>query len=210
MAKKYNSIPETIQFNITESELSDFAHTFRLDEQIRARISTLFWLDLYIYSTKFGINASAVIEELQNLECGSNKSTTKKATKFTKPPLCGLWHKHFFTARFLPQNIRNSYPNERLDALVRKIVAAQQSDATVCETASEISRRVIEDGYKERQTSHKLTGEWILFAKHNCLNYYLCLSPHCRHDEDQVLADRIVAHCAPESPFIRTIIHTGK
>ena len=31
------------------------------------------------------------------------------------------------------------------------------------------------DGYKERSGAQALTGEWIVYAKHNGRNYYLTL-----------------------------------
>ena len=52
-------------------------------------------------------NSWAVIDEIQALEGGPRPSMTKPPTPFTRGALKGLWHKHFFDARFMMKNIMN-------------------------------------------------------------------------------------------------------
>jgi hypothetical protein len=44
----------------------------------------------------------------------------------------------------------------------------------------------------------KLTGEWIIFARHDGKNYYLCLNTH--EAGDQFVYDRIMEHCVRDFP----------
>jgi hypothetical protein len=48
------------------------------------------------------------------------------------------------------------------------------------------------DGYKERSGAQALTGEWIVYAKHNGRNYYLTLGAH---GDDQRILQRVRACC---------------
>jgi hypothetical protein len=51
-------------------------------------------------------------------------------------------------------------------------------------------------GYSDRARNSKLTGEWIIFAKHDDRNYYLTLGVH---GDDAAIWDRCRS-CADEFP----------
>ena len=46
----------------------------------------------------------------------------------------------------------------------------------------------------------KLTGEWIVYAVHEGLNYYLCITSHESGDEN--IAQNIKAACLPQFSFL--------
>jgi hypothetical protein len=54
-------------------------------------------------------NVFAIFDEIAVLEgiVGARPGLTKSAAMFTRPPLAGLWHKHYHQALFLPQNVLN-------------------------------------------------------------------------------------------------------
>ena len=54
--------------------------------------------------------------------------------------------------------------------------------------------------YAERSRDQRLTGEWIVYARHEGRNYYLCLARH--DEEDATIFDRIKNGCVDEFPFL--------
>jgi hypothetical protein len=61
--------------------------------------------------------------------------------------------------------------------------------------------------YAKRSRAQKLTGEWIVFAKHEGKNYYLTLAAHGEGD-DHIFA-RIRDGCVSEFPFLSSLLHQG-
>jgi hypothetical protein len=59
--------------------------------------------------------------------------------------------------------------------------------------------------YADRARAQELTGEWIVFAKHEGKNYYLCLAGHDEGD-DHIFA-RISDGCAYEFPFLSDVLN---
>ncbi len=57
-------------------------------------------------------------------------------------------------------------------------------------------------GLEERKNQGKLTGEWIVFAKHGSQNYYLTLDIHTAGD--QKIHDEIRSMAYVEFPFLAT------
>lgn len=56
-------------------------------------------------------------------------------------------------------------------------------------------------GVRDR-LSGNATGDWIVYANHEGLNYYLCIA---KHDEDEFILNTI-KFCADEFPFINNIL----
>jgi hypothetical protein len=65
----------------------------------------------------------------------------------------------------------------------------------------ELTQRLIKGAMEERDSSQRLTGEWIVFAKHNGQNYYLCLARH--NEGDELIFSRIKQICFREFPFLQ-------
>lgn len=95
-----------------------------------------------------------------------NPSATKEFSKFTRPPLKGLYHKHYFVRQsdFIEINIENQqkkYPDiDSLGAMMTRIAEGN------------------------------LTGEWIVFKRKNGINTYLCLAKHS--DGGNVIFKRLI------------------
>lgn len=188
------------QLKITNEQLSDFADGFGLKNSYKARVSELLLLDLFVYTTESGVSPHDVIEEIENLEKGDGNTETKLATEFRRPPLAGLWHKHYFSAHFLVPNIQNALKGGNLEDLISEIMDPAKSSIITKEMISEFAHRVTHEPVAERANSNKLTGEWIVFAKKDGKNFYLCLNTH--NAGDQQVADRIKDHCLREFPFL--------
>lgn len=138
-----------------------------------------------------------ITDEIKSLELGHPASFTKHAEKFTKPPLVGLWKKHFPQPQFILRNINihnkaNLFSDE-IDPIVKQEIARGKS-------AEEISHSLTFEAFERRALSRKITGEWIIYCKHNKQNYYLTLATHTERDED--IYERINLGCQPEFPFL--------
>jgi hypothetical protein len=122
-----------------------------------------------------------VIDELDVLEGLRPRLHTKAAEQFKHVPLHPLWHKHFSAPRHAMRNIGNRWnicgTNQKaLDAMVRKVAADYGADPDVWQRV--LPHRFMLDGYTDRATNQRLTGDWIIFGKHDGANYYLDLATH--------------------------------
>ena len=141
-----------------------------------------------------------VIREVNNLESGEKNIETKPATSFNRKPLQGLWHKHFFSHHFVPHNISNALKGGTIESLINEVMDPKKSPVVTKEMIGELAHRVTHEPIEERAKNNKLTGEWIIFAKHDQKNHYLCLNTH--NAGDQQIYDRISKNCQREFPFL--------
>ena len=162
------------------------------------------------------LDRHAVLEEIGVLEDSSrSKNTdTKPAKTLGRGRLKGLWHKHYFQASFIQQNIarvcqayvetwfqrkpldsltyfklayvsnsptyashwfdRRSRRNSKFD----KFVANMQPNDSVPQDRKldHIAYHIMISGLENRSRERGLTGEWIVFKKHDGRNYYLISS----------------------------------
>jgi hypothetical protein len=66
------------------------------------------------------------------------------------------------------------------------------------EKIGKLRNRVIEEPFEQRTAANQLTGEWIIYLRHNATHYYLCCGAH--KDGDQFIYDRILRHCRRDFP----------
>jgi hypothetical protein len=57
--------------------------------------------------SQFTLDIFCIFETIKELsgEMPICRGRTKEAKPFRRPPLIGLWHKHFFQASFMPENL---------------------------------------------------------------------------------------------------------
>jgi hypothetical protein len=163
-------------------------------------MSQLFLLDLFVMDYEFGISPHEVLASIKELERGETPTGVKAATQFRRPPLKGLWHKHFFAARFLVHNLLNALGNNGLHDIVEKAMDPAKSPIVTREMIEEVAHRVTHEPLEARDAAGKLTGEWIVYVKHGGKNYYLCINGH--ETADQVIYDRIAQHVVKDFPDI--------
>ena len=183
---------------ITADDVQLFCRLYIDGLPMRDRISDLLVLDMLVYLRFHGVNPHMIVEEIRCLETDPSASHTKPATEFRRPPLRGLWHKHFFSARFLPMNIYNGLAGGRLEQIINEEMTQNPSTIVTQEMIEAISRRVTNEPFEQRFDDSRLTGEWIVFASHDGQNYYLCLNTHGAGD--QFIANRLQNHCRREFP----------
>lgn len=144
-------------------------------------------------------NVFAVFDEIGGLEGITNArpTHTKPAAPFTRKRLSGLWHKHYHQAAFIPKNVQNHWSPGQLKELAESVL----NDTAIPheKKAGYLSHEFVIGGYRDRSQSGKLTGEWIVYARQNSVNYYLTLG---RHGEDDGIRKRALA-CTSEFPGLK-------
>ncbi|MCA0340784.1 MAG: hypothetical protein LCH99_13765 [Proteobacteria bacterium] len=185
---------------ITSADLESVADAYFLNLHAAGRYSWLFVLDMLMYERVYGISPFQITDEIRGLERSESATRTKPASRFSRKPLEGLWHKHFFSARFMAHNIVNHLGGGKLERLVDEIFKPDESPVVTEKMINELAHRATIESFEQRASDGRLTGEWIVFAKHEGENYYLCLATH--RVSDQSIYDKIKAVCWREFPFL--------
>jgi hypothetical protein len=148
----------------------------------------------------------SVLHEIDVLERLAPNSSTKEATQFKRPPLHPFWHKHFTTPRHLNRNVGERWclgkdGNRELTAMIEKVAAACGDQPE--RWPNRLTHELIMGGLNDRIAAKRMTGDWIIFAKHERLNYYLDLATHeeARRAPDQLMA-KLRDGSACEFPFL--------
>ncbi len=189
------------KIEVTSQDLAMFRDLHLGTSDLASRISELLWLDIYTWEIAYGISVRETLGTIQALEQSEATSVVKPGTQFKYPPLKGLWHKHVFSARFIPKNIFSALGKGGLRKIVTEVVGTDGSPFTL-EKIAELKNRVVHESFEKRATAKELTGEWIIYLQHEAKNYYLCCSTH--NDGDQFIYDRIVQHCPRDFPELPT------
>ncbi|MBG3019814.1 hypothetical protein [Proteus terrae] len=170
-------------------------------------------------------NVSKVIHELNNLESGnSNSSRTKPAKQFCRPPLKGLYHKHYEGTGLesLKFNINNQlisnqkkhntmvpeFQNWLFEYVKNNKGNKEYFDEEDClNISNEFAKQLINDSFNQKTRNKTITGHWIIYAKHNNDNYYLAISRHTKTKEDElIIRKKIEETCIKQFPFLKNII----
>jgi hypothetical protein len=178
------------------------------------RISRVLLFQLYCcahvpaIATRLG-DVAKIDAELRGLEGTFSRSTgTRPAEQFARPPLKGLWKKHYLVGgrRSFAMNVKLGGGKKGRE--FRRITASHYNPDSnhlpPGEVAGNIARDVVQL-YVHRARMQELTGEWIVFAKHEGKNHYLCLAGHDEGD-DHIFA-RIRDGCAYEFPFLSGLLN---
>lgn len=141
-------------------------------------------------------NVFAIFDEIAFLEgtSGVRPSLTKPHAMFERPPLIGLWHKHYHQASFLAQNILNHWRANDFTAYAVKTVS--KTTVPQDKLLGALVHEFVMGGYRERSRSRRLTGQWIVYVRRPEVNTYLTLGTH---GDDAAIHERVFA-CASEFP----------
>jgi hypothetical protein len=188
-------------------ELEHFANLFRLERLMPGRYSKLLLLQLFGGFKSGMLDPSRVINEIESLE-GGPKSQLKPAARFRKPPLKGLWHKHYLPDGLfaMAQNLQNALSTYGIPWFQEQVRLAEESGeqrylhATDVAAIRSITDDAVSGNWARRSAAGRLTGEWIVFAKKDNVNFYLCLGSH--KDDQQKLRTNIDSICWAEFPLI--------
>lgn len=185
---------------VTSEKLTRFRDFFVYDDDLANRMSQLMWLDLYMINENMGVSPPEILESIKDVESGeAGGRGVKLATQFNKDPLRGFWHKHYFSAHSLVHNMILGLGKDGVAKIVREVM--DTGEPTVTKAMIEaLAHRVTTEPVERRDAQKKLTGEWIIFAKHEGKNYYLCANTHGAGDD--FIYNRISEHCIKDFPDV--------
>lgn len=192
-------------------ELHNFAEAFGLNTLVPGRYSTYLLVQLYGHAIIERSSVSAhVMQAMEELESGSPQGATKPPTMFRGKALKGLWHKHYMRADVPSMatnllNALNKYGLPSLEQKVRMVDNSGREEYFDYSDIAEIAKEAVESNYERRYDAGEMTGEWIVYAVHSGVNYYLCLATHQTGDES--IRQQIELTCVPEFGFLSDMLH---
>jgi hypothetical protein len=144
-----------------------------------------------------------VLREIDVLEGLSSHSSTKIPEQFKKPPLHPFWHKHFSTARHLNHNIGARWGFEKsgnrdFSAAIETVTREYGDQPDLWQ--KRLPYQIVLGGLHDRTTAGRMTGDWIIFAKHEGRNFYLGLGTH--EESGDAIYQRLRGGSASEFPFL--------
>ncbi|MEQ4986893.1 hypothetical protein ABN080_05375 [Proteus sp. fly-1089] len=169
-------------------------------------------------------NVHKIIREINNLEKNNDYSRTKPAKKFKNPPLKGLYHKHYEGTGLesLKINIQNQLNiNEKkhkkalpnFEHWLKEYVKNNKGNKEYFDKedyfniSHEFAKQLINDSFNQKARNKTITGHWIIYARYNNENYYLCLSRHSNSkDDDFIIRNKIDETCTNKFPFLKKIL----
>lgn len=190
-------------------ELKKFSEIIGLEKIASNRFSMLLLMQLYGAFNSGFLNPAKVVHQIEMLEGIGDKTGLKPATEFTKEKLKGLWHQHYMGSdmRSLAFNIRkglNTYGMPWVKEKINDTSIPEEERFFTEKDASEIAKDIVFNNYMKLKSENLLTGEWIIFAKHEGDNYYLCLGKHDQGDD--VIRNEIDSICTYEFPFLKNLL----
>jgi hypothetical protein len=147
----------------------------------------------------------AILHEIAVLEGIAPNSATKEAEQFKRPPLHPFWHKHFSTARHLNRNIGIRWGIEKggnryLSRMIGEVAAKYGDQSELWQ--KRLAHQFMIGGLEDRATAKRMTGDWIIFAKHGGQNFYLDLATHEEGQDPDRLRQKLRQGSACEFPFL--------
>lgn len=151
------------------------------------RVSAMLLAQLRDAQESRSFSTFSVTDELQYLEGVGRPTRTKSEDQFRRPPLIGLYKKHFSDPRFVLGNLDSHFGysrggNRRLTQTVAALVAEESSEIVDEKFAAKVAHRVTVKAWEERANAESLTGEWIVYEKRAGRNVYLTLGSHTEGD----------------------------
>ena len=192
------------------ADLLSFAKKIGLDSAAGDRYSFLLLLQLYGSAISGSLNPSKVVSQIRVLEGLEANNGLKAATPFKRDALKGLWHQHHFEDGLssFAKNIKRGLNKFGMPYVSQKIAEAEAAGEEryfTAEDIANIAHDAVSLNWQRLQESEALTGEWLIFAKHEGSNYYLSLGKH--NSGDDYLRAQIDAVCLQEFPFLKSILN---
>lgn len=192
------------------TEIISFAEAIGLERAAAGRYSAYFLTELFCRGNlSCEVDPFMVMDEIRYLEGCGRRTGTKEPSLFTRSVLSGLWHKHHreIGIRSMAMNLQHALREHGIPSLEAMVKEAEESgeDRYITEdVVNQIAHDAVIGNYERRSDADRLTGEWIVFAKKEDKNYYLCLGKH--GSGDAVTRQKIESVCVVEFPFLAEIL----
>ena len=160
-------------------------------------------------------NIGRIIEEILYLEgCLDRKTITKAESKFNHGLLDWLYHKHYNAADMkslyfnLVEPLKTKTGERRFaEAFKSTQNQFERNNWDNLKAAKYLTNQVFIKQLKNLEYQKKVTGEWIVYHKHNGGNYYLAIAEHIndgdinyKNEKYEILAKQIQSFCSLEFP----------
>ncbi|MGY4663248.1 hypothetical protein ACVWZ9_004042 [Pseudomonas chlororaphis] len=193
----------------TEVDLQNFIKVIGLNNAAPGRYSVLLALQLLGGALSGVQNPAKIIREIEELEAGK-PGQLKPPIQNRHPPLKGLWHKHYLQdgVSSLAMNVQKGLARFGIPFFEQKIREAEEAGEERFLTPEDVPALVddVVSGNRQRLAeAQAITGEWLVFAKHDGQNYYLCVTTHDSSTHDQ-LRKQIDEVCCIEFPFLSKLL----
>lgn len=170
-----------------------------------SRISSIFLAQAYSLELGRIFDASDLTHPIKVLEGLASTDSTGPEERFRHPPLAGLYKKHFMSPRFIANNLGNflksKYGGAHFDRLWDEGAKFNPDGVITEEFIKYLSIGIARDPYEIRSRMQRLTGEWVVFHKHEGVNYYLTIGFHQEPPEN--IFQRAVLACEVDGfPFL--------
>lgn len=203
-------------FGVYENEVQDFRDNnvglYGVDIE---RVSLLLLIQLTSALKRRVFNTYSVTDVIRYLEGLFPSHLVEPPEPFKYLPLNIFWKIHFPDARFIPRNLSNELGNSLKNSDTQERfcggnVDQEKSEQSVFLDAGNLAHAVTISAYEARADRSAMTGEWLIFGKHQEKNYYLAISKHSRTREgDMEIYETIKGCCENEFPFLFTSRQDG-
>lgn len=158
-------------------------------KQRNGRYAHGFLVELAVNSADRRFNVHAIYDEIGKLEgTDTTPSITKKPSQM-RPPLRGLWHKHYFQSNFIPRNLLEETEKMARDGRWEAMFAPHYGKY-VHEIIDQIAHEMVIGAYERRAQDRRITGEFIVYERQaDGSNYYLTLGRHGEWDAIRARVD---------------------
>lgn len=193
-------------------EIESFRQFILLEQIAPGRYSFLLLMSLFGGWKSGMVDPHKVVHEIKLLESGE-ASPLKPPIQNRYPPLKGLWHKHYLEQGMasLAQNVKRGFDKYGMPYFDQKITEAEDAGEThymTIEDVQALAADVVHGNLKRLREAEAMTGEWILFAKHEGKNYYLDITTHNKSLHEHVRKN-IDTLCCHEFPFLRELLENA-
>jgi hypothetical protein len=194
---------------VPEVDLREYARSIGLEQVAQGRYSGLLVLNLLGGALSGWQNPSKIVREIALLEAGE-PGEFKEPIKNRHPPLKGLWHKHYMQDGLpsLAMNIDkglNWYGMPFFEQKIREAEEAGELRYLEPEDVPALVDDIVRGNYLRLAEKQSLSGEWIIFAKHEGQNYYLTTATHDKTTHERV-RQQIDDVCCVEFPFLAQLL----
>lgn len=151
------------------------------------RISSVLLLQAYNFEVKRTFNTDELSRPIRVLESAKISGRKIRDERFKHHPLTKFYKTHFTSPQFIPQNMISFYQSKSGIKQFEKIwkKAAEVSGTGFFDETfiKYLTHHSLIDPLKFKHRSQQMTGEWIVYYKHDGINYYLTFASHTESNE---------------------------
>ncbi len=183
---------------ITGAQRTEFVNFYGFDDLIPGRYSEVLIVDVMMNDYLNGISPMCVVDEIKRLESSVEEGYTKDPIQFNRNPLHPLWHQHYFSAHYLPTNIKNEM-NKNFNAVWDRSMGVEGS-AIEEKNMGDLMHAILHENIETRSNEKRMTGEWLVFSKQTTGNIYLCAATHTTGDQN--IYNKVKYCCELQFPLL--------